>query len=155
MVETVDALDRATQRDVAGEKDVRPVQRNEQETVRRPRSDARHLGQGCLDLFVCHAFKRRIAQPPIDESLRERPQRRAFASREPGGTKHLRIGCQQLGRRRQTTAESLFDALIASVPPGSMGLTLQPYWSPGLRDPGPVGSKYSSGLPGHASHLQW
>src|SRR5690606_1270863 len=23
------------------------------------------------------------------------------------------------------------------VPPGSMGLTLQPYWSPGVRDPGP------------------
>lgn len=35
------------------------------------------------------------------------------------------------------SAESLFDALIAAVPPGSMGLTLQPYWSPGLRDPGP------------------
>lgn len=33
--------------------------------------------------------------------------------------------------------ESQFDALLASVPPGAMGLTLQPYWSPGLRDPGP------------------
>ena len=41
MVETVDPLDRATQRDIAGEKDVWPVQRDEQETVRRPRSDAR------------------------------------------------------------------------------------------------------------------
>ena len=40
---------------------------------------------------------------------------------------------------RGVSAESLFDALIASVPPGSMGLTLQPYWSPGLRDPGPEG----------------
>jgi len=27
--------------------------------------------------------------------------------------------------------------LIQHVPPGSMGLTLQPYWSPGVRDPGP------------------
>jgi sugar (pentulose or hexulose) kinase len=35
------------------------------------------------------------------------------------------------------TPESLFDALVASVPPGSMGLTLQPYWSPGVRHPGP------------------
>lgn len=29
------------------------------------------------------------------------------------------------------------DELIASVPPGSMGLLLQPYWSPGLKNPGP------------------
>lgn len=29
------------------------------------------------------------------------------------------------------------DELIGSVPPGSMGLMLQPYWSPGLKNPGP------------------
>src|SRR5258708_1066648 len=110
VVETVDPLDRATQCDIAREKDVWAVQRDEQETVRRPRPDALHRGQGCLDLFVCHAFKRRIAQPPVDESLRQRPERLALASREPGGTKYLRIGCQQLGRRRQMIAESLFDA---------------------------------------------
>jgi sugar (pentulose or hexulose) kinase len=46
---------------------------------------------------------------------------------------------QALAAERGVSAESLFDALIASVPPGSMGLTLQPYWSPGLRDPGPEG----------------
>jgi sugar (pentulose or hexulose) kinase len=34
-------------------------------------------------------------------------------------------------------AETLFDELMASVPAGSMGLTLQPYWSPGVRIPGP------------------
>ncbi len=33
--------------------------------------------------------------------------------------------------------EALLDALVASVPAGSMGLTLQPYWSPGVRIPGP------------------
>jgi sugar (pentulose or hexulose) kinase len=33
--------------------------------------------------------------------------------------------------------EELFDELVNSVPPGSMGLTLQPFWSPGLRVPGP------------------
>ena len=33
--------------------------------------------------------------------------------------------------------EVLFDELIRSVPAGSMGLTLQPYWSPGVRIPGP------------------
>lgn len=33
--------------------------------------------------------------------------------------------------------EVLLDELAAAVPPGSMGLTLQPFWSPGLRYPGP------------------
>ncbi|MDO8651710.1 MAG: FGGY-family carbohydrate kinase [Undibacterium sp.] len=34
-------------------------------------------------------------------------------------------------------AEDLFDALVNAVPPGSMGLMLQPYWSPGIKEPGP------------------
>ena len=34
-------------------------------------------------------------------------------------------------------AEEVLDELIAQAPPGSMGLTVQPYWSPGLRFPGP------------------
>jgi len=38
---------------------------------------------------------------------------------------------------RGVAPETLFDELIAAVPPGSLGLTLQPFWSPGLRDPGP------------------
>lgn len=29
------------------------------------------------------------------------------------------------------------DELVASVPPGAMGLMLQPYWSPGIKNPGP------------------
>lgn len=33
--------------------------------------------------------------------------------------------------------ESLFDDLVNSVPPGSMGLMLQPYWTPGIKIPGP------------------
>ncbi len=51
---------------------------------------------------------------------------------------------EQFGDREQHAAaqsgvapEVLFDALVASVPPGSMGLMLQPYWSPGVRHPGP------------------
>ncbi|MBT8765160.1 FGGY-family carbohydrate kinase [Metapseudomonas boanensis] len=32
--------------------------------------------------------------------------------------------------------EDLFDELVNSVPAGSMGLMLQPYWSPGIREPG-------------------
>ncbi len=32
--------------------------------------------------------------------------------------------------------EGLFDDMLHSVPPGSMGLTLQPYWSPGIKIPG-------------------
>lgn len=38
---------------------------------------------------------------------------------------------------RGVAVESLFDELVRGVPPGAMGLTLQPYWSPGIRDPGP------------------
>jgi sugar (pentulose or hexulose) kinase len=33
--------------------------------------------------------------------------------------------------------EALFDELLASTPPGALGLVLQPHWTPGLRDPGP------------------
>jgi sugar (pentulose or hexulose) kinase len=50
---------------------------------------------------------------------------------------------EQFGDREQRAAaaagvapETLFDALVASVPPGSMGLMLQPYWAPGVRHPG-------------------
>ena len=44
---------------------------------------------------------------------------------------------QQVARERGLEPEALFDELVKAVPPGSMGLTLQPYWSPGLRVPGP------------------
>ncbi len=33
--------------------------------------------------------------------------------------------------------EQVLDREIADIPPGSMGLILQPYWSPGLKVPGP------------------
>ena len=52
--------------------------------------------------------------------------KRQFADRE-----------QRLAEERGIAPEALFDELLAQVPPGSMGLTLQPYWSPGTRDPGP------------------
>lgn len=52
--------------------------------------------------------------------------KREFAHRE-----------QALAAERGVPVETLFDDLIRSVPAGSMGLTLQPYWSPGVRDPGP------------------
>ncbi len=33
--------------------------------------------------------------------------------------------------------EQLFDELVRAVPAGSMGLMLQPYWTPGIKVPGP------------------
>ncbi|CRM30723.1 FGGY family of carbohydrate kinase [Pseudomonas sp. FH4] len=42
----------------------------------------------------------------------------------------------QQAREQGLEPEQLFDALVNAVPPGSMGLTLQPYWSPGIREPG-------------------
>ncbi len=40
---------------------------------------------------------------------------------------------------RGVAPEALFDDLVRAVPAGSMGLTLQPYWSPGVRHPGAGG----------------
>ncbi|MDJ0782632.1 MAG: FGGY-family carbohydrate kinase [Desulfosarcinaceae bacterium] len=39
---------------------------------------------------------------------------------------------EQLAVERQVTPETLFDELVAKVPPGCQGLILQPYWSPGF-----------------------
>ena len=44
---------------------------------------------------------------------------------------------QALAERQGVEPEALFDELVRAVPPGSMGLMLQPYWSPGVRQPGP------------------
>ena len=51
---------------------------------------------------------------------------------------------QEFGLREQRIAdecgiepEALFDELVDQVPPGALGLTLQPYWSPGIKVPGP------------------
>nr|WP_245555296.1 FGGY-family carbohydrate kinase [Hahella ganghwensis] len=44
---------------------------------------------------------------------------------------------QHIAQERGVAPETLFDELVAKIPPGSMGLMLQPYWSPGVRDPGP------------------
>lgn len=43
---------------------------------------------------------------------------------------------RQRGLELGIAAETLFDELVQSVPPGSMGLMLQPFWSPGIREPG-------------------
>ena len=44
---------------------------------------------------------------------------------------------RQLAADRGIEAEALFDELVDAAPPGSMGLMLQPYWSPGVKMPGP------------------
>ncbi|MGD2040114.1 MAG: FGGY-family carbohydrate kinase [Anaerolineae bacterium] len=44
---------------------------------------------------------------------------------------------RRLARQQGVEPEDLFDDLVAASPPGSMGLTLQPYWSPGIKVPGP------------------
>lgn len=47
---------------------------------------------------------------------------------------HLEVAA---AAERDVAPEALFDEMIVSVPPGSMGLMLQPYWTPGLKVPGP------------------
>ncbi|MBU2955983.1 FGGY-family carbohydrate kinase [Marinobacter sp. F3R08] len=44
---------------------------------------------------------------------------------------------RKIAEQRGIEPEALFDELVKAVPPGSMGLMLQPYWSPGVRQPGP------------------
>ena len=44
---------------------------------------------------------------------------------------------QRLASELGVEPEELFDTLVNSVPAGSRGLMLQPYWSPGLKVPGP------------------
>ncbi|HJV73710.1 MAG TPA: FGGY-family carbohydrate kinase [Noviherbaspirillum sp.] len=51
---------------------------------------------------------------------------------------------EQFGHLEKTQAteqgvapEDLFDKLVDAVPPGAMGLMLQPYWTPGIKQPGP------------------
>jgi sugar (pentulose or hexulose) kinase len=44
---------------------------------------------------------------------------------------------QQIAEERGVEVETLIEQLLHEVPPGSMGLILQPYWSPGIKIPGP------------------
>ncbi len=44
---------------------------------------------------------------------------------------------EMLAKEQGVEPEKLFDDLVNQVPAGSMGLILQPYWSPGLKVPGP------------------
>lgn len=52
--------------------------------------------------------------------------KRQFAQRE-----------QALAERRGIASEALLDEIVADIPPGAMGLMLQPFWSPGVSEPGP------------------
>ncbi len=42
----------------------------------------------------------------------------------------------QLAEQLGIESEALFNDMINDIPAGSMGLTLQPYWSPGVKTPG-------------------
>lgn len=44
---------------------------------------------------------------------------------------------RRIAEKRGIEPEDLFDELVEAVPPGAMGLVLQPYWSPGVKIPGP------------------
>ena len=44
---------------------------------------------------------------------------------------------EQIAKKRGIAPEELFDEMVQEIPPGSMGLILQPYWSPGVKIPGP------------------
>jgi sugar (pentulose or hexulose) kinase len=62
---------------------------------------------------------------------------------------------EQRARELGVATEVLLDELAAEVPPGSLGLTLQPYWSPGVKNPGPEAKGAVIGFGGahHKHHL--
>jgi sugar (pentulose or hexulose) kinase len=60
---------------------------------------------------------------------------------------------QQLAEKKGIEPEKLFDDLVNAVPPGSMGLMLQPYWSPGLRMPEAKGAIIGFGDIHTRSHI--
>jgi sugar (pentulose or hexulose) kinase len=44
---------------------------------------------------------------------------------------------QRLAEAEHVEPEQLLEQLVSQSPPGAMGLVLQPYWSPGLKEPAP------------------
>jgi sugar (pentulose or hexulose) kinase len=44
---------------------------------------------------------------------------------------------QKIAQERGVETETIIEELLHKVQPGSMGLILQPYWSPGIKIPGP------------------
>ena len=44
---------------------------------------------------------------------------------------------RRAARAQGMPTEAMLDELVAQSPPGAKGLLLQPYWSPGIREPGP------------------
>jgi sugar (pentulose or hexulose) kinase len=44
---------------------------------------------------------------------------------------------ERIATERGVAAEAVFEESVKMIPPGSLGLVLQPYWSPGLKIPGP------------------
>lgn len=44
---------------------------------------------------------------------------------------------QKIAQERGVETETIIEELLHQVQPGSMGLILQPYWSPGIKVPGP------------------
>ncbi len=60
---------------------------------------------------------------------------------------------QLIADEKGIAAEQLFDELVDKVPPGAMGLTLQPYWSPGLRQPEAKGAIIGFGDVHTRSHI--
>jgi sugar (pentulose or hexulose) kinase len=60
---------------------------------------------------------------------------------------------REAAARTGIAPESLFDELVASVPPGAMGLTLQPFWSPGLKMPEAKGAIVGFGDVHNRAHV--
>lgn len=56
-------------------------------------------------------------------------------------------------RIRGVPPEAVLDELLATVPPGSMGLLVQPFWGPGLKHPAAKGAIIGFGAVHRKAHL--
>ncbi len=114
------------------------------------------LGSGCLDPDMACLSYGTTATVNLSANRHIAPQRLlpAYPAAAPGywnaefqiyrGYWLVNWFKEQFGHPEQARAEreggipeQFFDELVNAVPAGSEGLILQPYWSPGVREPGP------------------
>ncbi|NQU65486.1 MAG: carbohydrate kinase [SAR324 cluster bacterium] len=122
------------------------------------------LGAGCLERDVgCLSFGTTATINTVsDKYIESSPLMPPWPAPVPGGynieemiyrgywmvdwfKKQFALREQQIADEQGIQPEKLFDDLVNAVPPGSMGLTLQPYWSPGRNNPEAKGAMIGFG----------
>jgi len=109
VVELVAALDGLAEREVARQHDVGAVQRDDQEAMYCPRSDAGDGGEPVQDLIVGQPPQFLVAQRAIGELVGHGAQRRHFPPGQASLEQLAGVGREQRGGRRQPPAGQVLD----------------------------------------------